>query len=661
MIDKDIVYNDEYLVILPSTTSYLLEAFQYTYGNVLLFDDLESIDKQVKIINKNNFKQIIFVDFIPEYKSIIASIKDRCKYKVIFTKSLGSFYDQKIYKSFNEIIKLYNKKVISKVGFIDSNIYKVFKNKVNCCLVSLDILKKEYNNKFNNKKVGLLNNADNPTYSYYNELSALSFENYKVSLKDANKTTKDFLKLFKIKYSVNKKKYMNNNLVNLYINFTNNNNILFLESMDRFVPCILGNNDILDNSELKKYLVVDSDDSIDEIRDRIELVKSKRDEILKEYEKFREEYSKKCIKEKEEFLGYKKEDKKENKSDLLLSIIVPVYNTESYLRDCLNSIIKSLPKKLKNNCEILIINDGSTDNSEQIIKEYESKYKFIKYIYQSNKGLGNVRNIALDNLRGKYISSIDSDDTVNKNFFKEVNKAIEKNVDVFICDWLSKTDDSKYTTSAIEYGVFDRLSKYEGILFSSIMPSTCNKVFKKSLFDELKISYLEDKFEDFSTNPFILLKANTIYYVNKPYYEYYIRSNSIMRSSAGLSMINVLKEFYLRLDKYKEYVNVDIDLFKYYSVSWRMEDYIFNQLYDLDVKEREKMINYLYDNLYDQVKDIFSNKYYNEMIESLSDEKKEYILKRNKSIIDKDLFNFLDKKNNIYKLNAPIIYFGDKK
>lgn len=659
MIDKSIIYNDEYLVVLSSTSSHLQKALEYTYGNVFILDELEKVDKQVEVIRKSNFKQIIFVDYIPEYKNVISKLQGRSIFKIIYTQSLGAFSDTLIYKSFEEMLKLYNQKVISKIGFVDTNLYKTFKNKINCCTVSLDIEKKEYNTKINKKRVGILNNSTDPKHSYYNELSALTFNKYKASLKSIDKETKRFVKLFKIKYKVSKNKYMNNNIVNLYINFTNNNNILFLESMDRSIPCILGNNDILDNSDLKKYLIVDSDDSIDEIKDRIELVKSKRDEILKEYKKFREEYSKKCIKEKEDFLEYKKEEKKEKESELLLSIVVPVYNTENYLRDSLNSIIKSLPKKLKNNCEILVINDGSSDNSEAIIKEYENKYKFIKYIYQKNKGLGNVRNVALKNVRGKYIASIDSDDTVNKNFFKEVDVAIKKDVDVFVCDWLTKTNTEKYETAAIEYKVFDRFSKYEGILYSSIMPSTCNKVFKKSLFDELNITYLEDKYEDLSTNPFVLLKAKKILYVNKPLYEYYIRSDSIMRSSAGLSMINVLKEFDNRLNKYKKYCDIDIDRFKYYTVSWRMEQYVINQLYDVTNKEKDEIIKYMYNNFYDECLDIFSNKYYLEMVNSLNKDKKEYILKRNDSFKNKKIGDVL-KDKDAFKLTSTIIYFGDK-
>ena len=658
MIDKELIYNDEFIVVLPTELGYLKDAFEYTYGNVLLFDTLDPIDKQVDIIKKSIFKQIILVDYVKEYKNIISSLKNRSNIKVIFTKSLGSFSNSVIYANFSEIIKLYDKKIISKVGFLDTNLYNVYKNKIKCCTVSLDIPKNKYSNKYDKKRIGILNDSNNSMHSFYNELSALSFNKYKASLNKVDKESKNFLKLFKIKYK-KRKKYMDNNVVNLYINFTDNNNVMFLESMDRSVPCIIGNNDFLNGYKLNDYLMINSDDNINEIKDKIEFVKSKREEILKEYKTFRSEYSKKCIKEKEEFLNYVEEIKKEKEYELLLSIVVPVYNTEAYLKPCLNSIIKSLPDALKKNCEILVINDGSTDNSEVVIKEFEKKYKYIKYISQKNKGLGNVRNVALKNVRGKYIASIDSDDTINKNFFKEVYKAIKSDADVFICDWLTKTNDTRYETAAIEYKIFDNLSKYEGLLLSSIMPSTCNKVFKKSLFDELNITYIEDKYEDFSTNPFILLRAKKIKYLNKPYYEYYIRSNSIMRSSSGLSMIKVLKEFNDRLNKYKKYSSIDIEKFKYYTMSWRMEEYVFNQLYDLSNKEKDEMIKYLYNNFYEEAQEIFSNKYYQEMLDKLSDSKKEYIIKRNKAFKDKKLNTILKDKDTT-KLTASIIYFGDK-
>jgi len=658
MIDNDFIYNDEYIVILPKYDDKYLSAFEYTFKNIFVFDDRKSINKQINIIKKSNYKQIIFVDYLTNYTEVIRTLGKGKIYKIIFTKSLGSLSNEKHYIIFNSVMNLFNEYKMSKLGFIDNNLYNSFKDKINCSPVSLDIKQEKNEIGYDKKRIGILNDEENPMHSFYNELSALSFNDYKAVLLNKNKTTTSFLKLFNIK-SLKSNNNISGNLVNLYINFTDSDETTFIKSMDLGVPCILGNNEIIKGTNLEKYLFVESDDSVDEIRDKIELVKENRNIILKEYKIFREEYSKKCIKEKEEFLEYKEESIKEKEYDLLLSIVVPVWNTEKYLKTSLNSVIKSIPKELNNKFEMLVISDGSPDNSEKIIKEYEKKYKFIRYIYQENHGLGSVRNLALKNARGKYIASVDSDDTVNKNFFKEVYKAIEKDADVFICDWLSITNSEKYITSAIEDNIFSNLSKYEGLLYSSIMPSTCNKVFKKSLFDELNISYYDGKFEDLSTNPFVLLKAKKIIYLNKPYYEYYIRSNTLNRSKPGLSMVHVLKLFYERLEKYKKYCNLNIELFKYYTISWRMESYIFNQLYDMDTKERKETLKYIYDNFYDEVIDMFSNKYYQDMISKLNNDKKKYIVKRNEAFKNKKMESVFDDKEK-FELNAPIIYFGDK-
>ena len=99
------------------------------------------------------------------------------------------------------------------------------------------------------------------------------------------------------------------------------------------------------------------------------------------------------------------------------------------------------------------------------------------------------------------------------------------------------------------------------------MPSTCNKIVKKSLYEKLNIKYIEDKYEDLSTNPFVLFEAKTLKYFPKGYYEYYIRENSIMRSSAGYSMIDIIKIVNDRLNKYKESISVEEEKFKYYTFS----------------------------------------------------------------------------------------------
>ena len=123
------------------------------------------------------------------------------------------------------------------------------------------------------------------------------------------------------------------------------------------------------------------------------------------------------------------------KEDFLFSIIVPVYNTEKYIRKCLDSILEAIDI----DCEVLIINDGSTDNSEKIaldfIYELPEKYKNnFKYIKKENKGLADTKNVGLKNARGKYISCVDSDDYISKDFYEIARKQINEGYEIIIYD-----------------------------------------------------------------------------------------------------------------------------------------------------------------------------------------------------------------------------------
>ncbi len=668
MLNNNYIYNEKYIVIVPNMSVDYLEGIKFSFGNTILFDNSKDTNYIINFINKSNFNQVIFIDYQLEYHDIIKGIKGNHDIKIIFTGAMGAFSNSFTYSIFKGILDMYEKYDIDKIGFLDKNLYKVMKEKkYKCTNVILDVPVLPINDDFNGNEIGILNNQENPRHSFYNSLSALKFKNYVASIFNVSKETKRFLKLFDIKYKKVKDEdgLFKRNLVNLYINFTDNNNLVFIKSMDYKVPCILGNNELLKDDELlNSMLTVKSDDNVNEIAEKIEIVKKNRRQIFKEYKTFRKNYSKLSKDSVNEFLGLKskKENVKKQESELLLSIIVPVYNTSEYLKASLTSIIKAIPNEIKKKTEILVINDGSSDDSEEIIIKYKKKYpNLINYIKQKNHGLGNVRNVGLKLAKGKYIASIDSDDTINAKFFKEFINAAKDDVDVIMCDWLSITNDVKFETSAIEW-IFKDINMYEGILYTTIMPSSCNKIIKKSLYDELKIKFIEDKYEDLSTNPFIMLVAKTIKYINKPYYEYYIRSNSIMRSSAGYSMIDVIKKVDERLNKYINYVNVDIDKFKFYTYSWRIEEFILNQLYDINDYELKDFIGYVYDNLYDVIVGVFKNNYYLNMLNNISSSKSKYIMERNKAFTDKKLFKFISsmrKSKQYYRLNAPIIYFGE--
>ena len=108
------------------------------------------------------------------------------------------------------------------------------------------------------------------------------------------------------------------------------------------------------------------------------------------------------------------------------SIIIPVYNTEAYLKKCLDSIINQTYKDF----EIIVVNDGTKDNSQDIIDMYVDKYECVKSIVQENQGLSVARNNGIKKARGKYFLVLDSDDYFEKGLLEELNKELEKNGDV---------------------------------------------------------------------------------------------------------------------------------------------------------------------------------------------------------------------------------------
>ena len=115
-----------------------------------------------------------------------------------------------------------------------------------------------------------------------------------------------------------------------------------------------------------------------------------------------------------------------------VSVIVPVYNVEKYLRKCLASLVNQDFEDY----EIIIVNDGSPDNSQEIIDEYTKKYKFIRSFTKENGGLSSARNYGIDKARGDYIAFVDSDDYVDVAFLKELYEAITKDgSDIAVCEF----------------------------------------------------------------------------------------------------------------------------------------------------------------------------------------------------------------------------------
>jgi len=258
-----------------------------------------------------------------------------------------------------------------------------------------------------------------------------------------------------------------------------------------------------------------------------------------------------------------------------ISIIIPIYNADKYLRECLESVICQTYK----NIEIICINDGSTDNSLQIVKNYAEKDHRIKVLSHSNSGPATTRNVGLKKATGKYIMFCDADDTYAPTMCEDMYIAINRyNVDVVMCD--TQTNTKRYGNyffgnSAGKFMLTDQEKKQTNIFL-------WNKIFKKSLIDDYNIDFPDGHKSD--DNYFVrayLSIANSIFYLDKKLYNYFDRDNSIMDLylngkieyqdlSDKIYICNKLYQFLVNNDKLKKNVNFfKICLFNEIFYAWK--------------------------------------------------------------------------------------------
>lgn len=227
-------------------------------------------------------------------------------------------------------------------------------------------------------------------------------------------------------------------------------------------------------------------------------------------------------------------------NDIYLSIIVPVYNTEKYLERCIESILEAV-KLVKDKVEIIIINDGSSGNADDIISKYINDYSdTIVYIKQENKGRGATRNVGISNAKGKYISFIDSDDYIDDNMYLDMlSKLKSEDADIVICDFqnIAKNDEEK--SGRIEAKNPNIADNKWGCFDVLILPSCCNKIILKELFSDIKFPE-HINYEDLAIIPTIVLKAKKIAYLPNMYYKYYQNSDSVMNKEYDIENLNLI-------------------------------------------------------------------------------------------------------------------------
>ena len=217
----------------------------------------------------------------------------------------------------------------------------------------------------------------------------------------------------------------------------------------------------------------------------------------------------------------------------MLSVIIPVYNTEKYIKRCLETVVnQSYP-----DFEIIIINDASTDNSDKIIKNFITNYKNIKYYnLPENIGIGNARNLGISYASGEYIGFVDSDDWIDSDFYhKLINSVIEYNTDIGIAG--IKTEYDNFQSSEIRYqyycsNVIDNIFALHSLTNEyahdiKISPIVNNKIYKKSIITENNLKFDKSRrSEDNSFSFLSLVYSKKISIISDTYYHYYQRPGS---------------------------------------------------------------------------------------------------------------------------------------
>ncbi len=224
-----------------------------------------------------------------------------------------------------------------------------------------------------------------------------------------------------------------------------------------------------------------------------------------------------------------------------ISVIIPVYNVEKYIRKCLDSIINQTLKDI----EIIIVNDGSPDNSQSIIDEYAKKDKRIISLIQENGRQGKARNNGLKHAKGEYISFIDSDDYIETDMLEKMyNKAKEEDSDIVICSnyHIYETTNKKEAIFIDEELMKDSINNKKNKLLNIISP--CYKIYRRSLIQKNNIFFMEKLYyEDLAFSLKSLVLANKISYVNEPLYYYIIREGSTMTSTNVIKNLDIIKAF----------------------------------------------------------------------------------------------------------------------
>ena len=221
----------------------------------------------------------------------------------------------------------------------------------------------------------------------------------------------------------------------------------------------------------------------------------------------------------------------------LISVIVPAYNIAQYLPRCLDSILN----QTYNNLEVIVISDGSTDGTNEVIKKYAEKDNRILPIFKENSGVSDTRNKGLDIAKGDYIAFVDGDDYIEPDMYETLlNNLFENDADISHCGYqmvFPSRIDYYYNTG--KKVIQDNLEGIRDVIVGDyVEPSPCIKIYKKEVLANVRMPKDIKINEDVLFNFYAFCKSNKSVYEDKPFYHYILR-----KGSAATSKVNDNKLF----------------------------------------------------------------------------------------------------------------------
>ena len=233
-----------------------------------------------------------------------------------------------------------------------------------------------------------------------------------------------------------------------------------------------------------------------------------------------------------------------------VSIVVPVYNVEEYIEKCILSLVNQTLKDI----EIIFVNDGTKDNSEDIILRYQKEYpQIIKYLKKENGGLSSARNFGIPHSTGEYICFLDSDDYVETNMYETMyNEAVKGNFDMVECNFIWEYPNKTRIDIGQKYSsIKEALEKARVVAW--------NKLYKREIILNSKVRFPEGlRYEDVEFFYEILPELGSIGYVDNPFIHYVQRGNSIIntqneRTKEIFTVLDHVIEYYKENNLWEEY------------------------------------------------------------------------------------------------------------